>query len=112
MTGKRKPGRPKGFVAETAEKTGVSKRAVQLDVERGEKIAPDVLMSIRGTRLDKGRYLDAIKNLSHEDQRQRVEHDLRHGDCRQPRLSPLDRLKMAWLGLDDDDRAAFRDWIE
>jgi len=42
------------FTAETASVTGKSQRQVQHVVERGEKIAPDVMERVRGTRLDTG----------------------------------------------------------
>lgn len=48
------------FTADTAARTGKSERAVQLDAERGEKIAPEVLQEIQGTDLDKGVVLDRL----------------------------------------------------
>lgn len=63
------------FTADTAKATGRSERAVQLDVERG-RIAEDVLAMVQGSPLDKGTYLDSIKKLSPEGQRERVELDL------------------------------------
>lgn len=64
------------FSADTAAATGQSERAVQRDAERGEKVSDEALALIKGTRLDTGRYLDSIKNLSAEDQVARVEADL------------------------------------
>ncbi len=64
------------FTADTAAATGQSERAVQRDAERGEKVSDEALAMIKGTRLDTGRYLDSIKNLSAEDQVARVEADL------------------------------------
>jgi ParB/RepB/Spo0J family partition protein len=63
---------PKSFVEDTAEKTGRSKRSIELDAERAEKIAPDVMEEISGTPLDQGTVLDGLKSLSHEEQRERV----------------------------------------
>lgn len=60
------------FDKDTAEKTGVTDRLVRLHAERGEKIAPDVLEKVAGTDLDKGTYLDTLKKLAPEEQRQRV----------------------------------------
>lgn len=40
------------FTAETAKATGQSERLVQLNAERGEKVLPEVLDMIRGTKLD------------------------------------------------------------
>jgi ParB/RepB/Spo0J family partition protein len=63
---------PKSFVEDTAEKTGRSKRSIELDAERGAKIPEDVMQSIEGTSLDTGQTLDELKNLSPEEQRERV----------------------------------------
>lgn len=64
------------FTADTAAATGQSERAVQRDAERGEKVSDEALALIKGTRLDTGRYLDSIKNMSAEDQVAKVEADL------------------------------------
>lgn len=64
------------FTADTAAATGQSERAVQRDAERGEKVSDEALARIKGTRLDTGRYLDSIKNLSPADQVAKVEADL------------------------------------
>ena len=65
------------FTAETAKKTGQSKRKVERDVQRGEKIAADVRARIRRTHLDNGLYLDVLRRLSAEEQRARVDEDLK-----------------------------------
>ena len=57
------PGMPKGFASDTAEKTGVSKRAVQLATSRAKEIPADVRDQIKGTNLDTGVYLDWIKGM-------------------------------------------------
>lgn len=64
------------FTADTAAATGLSERAIQRDAERGEKVSDEALALIKGSRLDTGRYLDSIKNLSAEDQVAKVETDL------------------------------------
>lgn len=64
------------FTADTAAATGQSERAVQRDAERGEKVSDEALALIKGTRLDTGRYLDSIKNLSPADQVAKVQADL------------------------------------
>lgn len=68
------------FAADQAEKTGQAKRTVQLDAERGEKVSDDALGMIRGTRLDTGKYLDSIKNLTPEEQVAKIEADLAPSD--------------------------------
>ena len=54
----------KAGAAEIAEKTGVSKRTVNLAISRFRGIPEDVRDLIRGTDLDKGTYLDSIKGMS------------------------------------------------
>lgn len=66
----------KAFARETAEKTGLDKRNINKAISRAERVAPDVRADIKGTPLDKGVYLDSIKNLPAEEQRARVAHDL------------------------------------
>ena len=67
---------PARFTADTAAKTGQSERVVQRDAERGEKVCDEAMALIRNTRLDTGRYLDGIKNLSPEEQVSRANADL------------------------------------
>ena len=61
------------FVADTAKKTGRSKRSVEADKARGTKIAPDVQKEIAGTDIaDSGVQLDALAKATHNEQRQAV----------------------------------------
>jgi ParB-like chromosome segregation protein Spo0J len=64
------------FTKATAKVVGRSERAVQLDAERGENIAPDVIDKIRGTHLDTGVYLDSLKKIGPNEQRNKVLRDL------------------------------------
>ncbi|WP_374322861.1 ParB N-terminal domain-containing protein [Brevundimonas sp.] len=73
-------GKPARFTADTAAATGQSERAVQRDAERGEKVSDDALSMIRGSRLDTGKYLDSIKNLTSEEQVAKVKADLAPSD--------------------------------
>jgi len=61
------------FAASTAAAVGKSERSIMRDASRGEQIAPDVLDAVRNTHLDSGAYLDRLRGLSPDDQRQRVE---------------------------------------
>lgn len=56
------------FATATANVTGQSERAVRRDAERGEKVIPEVMNMIRGTKLDTGSYLDKIKGLRPNEQ--------------------------------------------
>lgn len=64
------------FTAETSKATGTSERSVQRAAERGEKVIPEVLDLIRGTRLDTGTYLDKLKRLPPDDQLAAAKRDL------------------------------------
>ena len=77
LANKSEPHRPnKGqvdFVADTAKKTGKSKRSVERDKARGEKIAPDVQEELSGTDIEtSGVQLDALATADPEDQREAV----------------------------------------
>ncbi|MGB3391159.1 MAG: hypothetical protein WBA88_24615, partial [Pseudaminobacter sp.] len=64
------------FTVDTAAATGRSERAVQRDAERGEKVIPEVLAMVRGTKLDTGTYLDKLKKLPPSEQAQAAKRDL------------------------------------
>jgi ParB-like chromosome segregation protein Spo0J len=64
------------FDEATAKATGQSERAVRRDAERGEKVIPEVIDLIRGTKLDTGIYLDKLKKLSPNDQIRAAKRDL------------------------------------
>ncbi|MGE0282957.1 MAG: ParB/RepB/Spo0J family partition protein [Rhizobiaceae bacterium] len=67
------------FTANTAAATGHSERVVQRDAERGEKIVDEALDAVRGTQLDRGVYLDRLKNVPAEQQADTVRRDLAAG---------------------------------
>lgn len=60
------------FTLDTARKTGQSERSVQRDAGRGERVAPEVLSQIKGTKLDTGKMLDELASLPREQQPARV----------------------------------------
>ena len=66
---KKPPKQKKGFAADTAEKTGMSKREINRAKSRTEKIPEDVRDTIKGTNLDTGTYLDWLKGMDPDDQR-------------------------------------------
>ncbi len=57
------PKQKKGFATDTAKKTGVSKRAINLATSRTKAIPEDVRDQIKGTKLDTGTYLDWLKGM-------------------------------------------------
>lgn len=64
------------FADDQAAKTGQAPRTVRQDAERGEKVCEGALALLKNTRLDNGKYLDGIKNLTPEEQVMRVKADL------------------------------------
>jgi len=64
------------FAADTAKAIGKDERTVRRDAERGEKVIPEVLEMIRGTKLDTGSYMDRIKNLPPNEQVKAATRDL------------------------------------
>lgn len=64
------------FSAATAQATGYSERVIQRDAERGEKVIPEVLALIKGTKLDTGVYLDKLKKLPPNEQVHAAKRDL------------------------------------
>jgi ParB family chromosome partitioning protein len=66
------------FAAATADATGRDARTVQRDAERGQKILPEVLDMIRGTKLDTGTYMDKLKSMPGSDQFKAAQRDLLH----------------------------------
>jgi hypothetical protein len=63
------PKQEKGFAADTAEKTGMSKATINRALSRAEAIPGDIRAIIKGTKLDTGVYLDSLKGMDPEDQR-------------------------------------------
>lgn len=51
------------FTLDAAKAIGRSERAVQLDVERGEKVCDEAMALVRHTALDTGSYLDKLKKV-------------------------------------------------
>ena len=65
----RREGRPSGFASDTAKKAGITKKTINLAIQRAEHIAPDVRADIARTSLDKGVELDALAKLPPDEQR-------------------------------------------
>jgi len=64
------------FITDTAAKTGISERAVGRHAERGSKIIDEAMALIQGTPLDKGSYLDKLKDVAPEKQVETAKQDL------------------------------------
>lgn len=104
----------KGFAQETAERTGVTKQAINKAISRAEKIPEPIRQQIEGTKLDTGTYMDSIKDLSPEDMAERVAHDLRRGPKPVQEPLPVDRtrvererLMQAWNAASESVREWF-----
>jgi hypothetical protein len=83
------------FAAETAKATGKDERSVRRDDERGEKVIPEVLEMISGTKLDTGTYLDRIKNLPPNEQVFAAKRDLAELRRSQSKPKPVNRKRAA-----------------
>ena len=92
----------KNFAAQTAGKTGVSKRAVTRAISRADNITEEARNLIRGTELDKGTYLDALKKVPMEQQVQKVQSDLNN---KKPK-STQNTYAPKKIASDTKDRAA------
>lgn len=104
------------FTEDTATKTGISERVIRRDAERGAKIADDVIQVIRGTKLDKGVYLDKLKNLTAEEQMTKVKADMM-GKPKAPvetetvKQKQVNALMSAWNRAGEEARNEFLDKI-
>ena len=81
------------FAAETAKATGKDERTVRRDAERGEKVIPEVMEMIAGTKLDTGSYLDKIKNLGPNEQVAAAKRDL--AEIRRAQAQPKKKPRIA-----------------
>lgn len=91
------------FTADTAKATGQSERTVQRVAERGEKILPEVLDMIRGTKLDTGAFLDKLKTLPGSEQYKVASRELLHlRNQERQALSTRTKIKLADAPLNDD----------
>lgn len=107
------------FTADTSRATGKSERAVQRDAERGEKVIPEVMAKIAGTKLDTGSYLDTLKRLPPNEQVAAVNRDLamQRAKASKPKRAPVDTdevrqrqvdaLMRAWNNADETARREF-----
>ena len=98
------------FTMETAAALGKSERAVQRDAERGERIIPEVMTMIQGTKLDTGSYMDRIKGLTPNDQYSAVKRDLAFANSPQPPGGVASRFARA--AHDPDGNALYARFID
>ncbi len=98
-----KPQHENGFASETAERTGMSKSAVNQAIARPEKIAPDVLEAVTDMPdHNRGVELDALARLSPASQREALSQvkrgdarDFRHAaKCMYPRSLPREGVAL------------------
>ena len=111
------PKQKKGFAAETAGATGLSKATINRAVSRGEAIPDDVLGQIKGTKLDTGVYLDSLKGMEPEDQRAKVTVDL--AKPKKPKRSfgidaveaEFQKLQWLWGQASYEAQRRFKKWV-
>ena len=73
---KKPPSQVKEFASQTSETTGVTKSTINRAIARAEGVCEEARSLIKGTRLDKGTYLDALKKLPSGQQVSKVKADL------------------------------------
>ncbi len=104
---KKTPQQERGFAAETAAATGLSKATINRDLARTEGIIQELRDQIKGTHLDKGTYLDSIKGMELDAQREQVMADLEAPA--KPKIPGDIRAIMKGTHL---DRRAYRDSLK
>jgi len=92
----------RSFAEDQSQKTGMSERAVRLDAERGQKILPEVLDMIAGTKLDTGTYMDKLKSMPGSDQFKAAQRDLLHLRHLERQQAVKPKVKIADAPLNDE----------
>lgn len=92
----------KSYADDQAEKTGVHANTVRRDAERGERVIPEVMDMIRGTKLDTGAFLDRVKRLPPNDQVAVAKRDLLHLRHLERQQQTRAKVKIADAPLNDE----------
>lgn len=98
------------FTADTAAKTGTSERAVQRDAERGARISDRVLSMLKGTHLDTGKYLDALKTVDQSEQESKVKDDLSKEREKRKPVSPPAAPRNVFEIINQQHKALLSAW--
>ena len=99
------------FAVETAAATGKDERTVRRDAERGEKVIPEVIDLITGTKLDTGVYLDKLKRLPPNEQMTLAKRDLaasKRTDGEEKKTAKPHKASVPHEGKDEFDPLAAR----
>ncbi len=116
-------GRPTEFASETAETTGVPKRSINRALSRAKAIPADIRAIIKYTKLDTGTYLDSLKGMEPDDQREKVKADLAEPSVQQDaeirafnrasaaRGKALRDVQLTWRRASVEDRRRIKAWI-
>ena len=117
------PKQEKGFAADTAKKTGMSKTTINRATSRAKAIPADIRAIIKYTKLDTGTYLDSLKGMEPDDQREKVKADLAEPSVQQDaeirtfnracaaRGKALCDVKLTWRRASAEDRRRIKAWI-
>lgn len=92
--------RAESFTAHTAAATGKSEQTVYREASRGDRILPEVLDMLRGTKLDTGSYLDKLAKLPGNEQYKAVSRDLL--ELRNVERNTRAKIKIADAPLTDE----------
>jgi len=111
------PTQKKGFAADTAKATGMSKRTINEHLARTKAIPADVRDMIKGTRLDTRVYLDSLKGMEPDDQRAKVKADL--AAPKKPNRSfgiggvegEFQNLQWRWNQVSCEAQRRFKNWV-
>lgn len=94
------------FVEDTAAKTGLSKTTIARDIERSTNVADDVKTEIAGTPLETGKVLDELKDLPHDEQRERVKEKKAAPAKPKAKRTPKGKTMPAHASLERKDQPA------
>jgi len=98
-----------GFASDTANRTGQSKRTINLKVHRADNVAPEVKDAIRGTELDTGSNLDLLAKMEPAAQWESVtaarEQGARKVAPRPPRTDYITLIQWQAMGAGERERA-------
>ena len=115
--------RSEGFASETAAATGINKSTVNRALSRANAIPGDIRAIIKYTKLDTGTYLDSLKGMEPDDQREKVKRDLAERSVQlDAQIRAANRanaelgkqiiaVKLAWRRASAEDKRRIKAWI-
>ena len=111
------------FSCSSSLRLSMSKRAINLATSRTKAIPEDVRDQIKYTKLDTGVYLDSLKGMEPDDQRERVKADLAEPSVQKAaeirafnracaaRGKALRDVQLTWRRASAEDRRRIKAWV-